>query len=469
MNTLTYWTARQAYNLLITLALPGFLLHKVWRSRKAPAYRQRLGERLGLASLRGPFDLWVHAVSVGEAQVAVSLINELQRIQPNRRILVTTTTPTGSDRITKLLGDQVSHCYLPYDHPLIQRQWSRRISASVLAIIETELWPNLIQFNHTQGTKVLLLNARLSQKSAKGYQRCSWLTQGMLKQLDHIAAQNQTSLERFVDLGFNPSKGQITGSVKFDIKPPTDLKHVQNQWQSWFKRPFIWMAASTHEGEERLMLHTLKGVQAQCRDSLLILAPRHPERFDKIAQLLSIEKIAYARFSQLQHSNTRALSNTVFPVSNTASDTEPQPTAMQVLLIDQLGELIYLYSMIDVAVIGGSFIAHGGGHNPLEAALYKKPTITGPYIRDFQHIYRSLETQGASIIAKTSHNLQDALLCWLKHPLKRHEAGLQAFKQLRLNQGALSKQAWLLHQFAEGAAPNRGSAKERLKALIRSR
>lgn len=460
MNTLTYltarqayWTARQVYNILITLALPGFLLHKIWRSRKAPAYRQRLGERLGMTSLQGPFDLWVHAVSVGEAQVAVSLINELQRIKPNWRILVTTTTPTGSERITKLLGNQVSHCYLPYDHSLIQGRWSRRIFASVLAIIETELWPNLIHSNHIIGTKVVLLNARLSQKSAKGYQRCSWLTQGMLKQIDHIAAQDQASLERFVNLGFNPDKGQITGSVKFDIKQPADLQHFQNQWQAWFQRSFVWMAASTHEGEEAFILQAFKEVLTECQDSLLILAPRHPERFDKIAQLLSTEKIPYARFSQLQKNNTLSISH----------DRRPQSKPLQVLLIDQLGELIYLYSMIDVAVIGGSFTANGGGHNPLEAALYKKPTITGPAIRDFQQIYRSLEAKGGSIIIETPKKLQDTLLFWLKHPLKRRDAGQQAFKQLRLNQGALSKQSLLVIKSAESAAPHRDSVKEQPK------
>ncbi|NER59084.1 3-deoxy-D-manno-octulosonic acid transferase [Pseudomonas sp. MAFF212428] len=411
---------RTLYTLLFHLGLPLVALRLYLRSRKAPAYARRIGERFGLnLPALQPGGIWVHAVSVGESIAAAPMIRALLQRYPQLPITVTCMTPTGSERIQALFGDEprIQHCYLPYDLPWAAARFLQRARPQLAVIMETELWPNHIHQCARRGIPVALANARLSARSAKGYARFAGLTRPMLAEMSLIAVQTETEAERFRQLGARPECVQVTGSIKFDLtidaQLPVRARALREQWQA-LQRP-VWIAASTHEGEDEVILAAHRQLLAHHSDALLILVPRHPERFD------SVHALCAGQFTTVR----RAAGAPV-----TADD--------QVLLGDTMGELLFLYAVADIAFVGGSLVPNGG-HNLLEPAALARPVLSGPHLFNFLEIALMLREGGALCEVDDAQGLATEVRRLIELPrdaLKMGEAGVAV---MRANQGALKR------------------------------
>lgn len=410
---------RTFYTLLFHLGLPLVALRLFLRSRKAPAYAQRVGERfaLGLPALK-PGGIWVHAVSVGESIAAAPMIRALMQRYPGLPITVTCMTPTGSERIRALFGDQVQHCYLPYDLPWAAARFLDRARPVLGVIMETELWPNHIHQCAKRGIPVALANARLSERSARGYARFAGLTRPMLEEMSWIAVQTEAEAERFRQLGARSDCVSVTGSIKFDLTIDPVLlaraHELRSQWQAQ-QRP-IWIAASTHAGEDEIILAAHRQLLEKHTEALLILVPRHPERFNPMYDLCTREGLRTQR---------RSLGELV------TADT-------QVLLGDTMGELLFLYALADVAFVGGSLVPNGG-HNLLEPAALGKPVLSGPHLFNFLEIAGQLREVGALREVADAPSLAVAVAALWDEPAaseRMAEAGLGVMKA---NQGALGR------------------------------
>ena len=411
---------RILYTILLYFLTPAILLRLWWRGKRAPAYRQRWAERFGWLSplpTAQHNSLWVHAVSVGEVQAVIPLIKQLQQHFPTQAILVTTMTPTGSARVQAAFGAQVAHVYLPYDLPDAIARFLRRTQPRVLILMETELWPNLLHACRHRNISVVLANARLSARSARGYQRFSALTRPMLSCLNRIAAQTETDAQRFLACGAVAEQVTVTGSIKFDLALPTDIdtqaQQLRAQWQ--LHRP-VWIAASTHAGEDAQVLTAFKTVQHALPEALLILVPRHPERFDAVAELCMETGLTIARRSQGE-----------IPTSNTG-----------IYLGDTMGELLLLYAASDVAFVGGSLVPTGG-HNPLEPAALQTPVLVGAHTFNFAEISSKLIALGAASRVQNSTTLAHAVLQYLQNPQVSQQAGYQGQQFVDANRGALAR------------------------------
>jgi len=292
--------ARFLYSLLVHLLLPLVLLRLLWRGLRAPEYRRRWRERFGMGIPAQSGGLWVHAVSVGETLAAAALVDAWRAAHPGEPVFVSTMTPTGSARVRAIWGVTVGHAYAPYDLPWAWLLFLRRVRPRVLVIMETELWPNMLAAARAHGIPVVLANARLSERSARGYGRAGWLTRPMLQNLALIAAQDQATASRFQALGVPASRVSVTGSIKFDITPPPDLHDralaLRAAWQLE-GRPVL-VAASTHEGEDGVLLAAFAGLRQRHPSALLILVPRHPERFDSVARQVVEQGLSLKRRSR---------------------------------------------------------------------------------------------------------------------------------------------------------------------------
>ncbi|MGL4565078.1 MAG: 3-deoxy-D-manno-octulosonic acid transferase, partial [Halioglobus sp.] len=281
---------RLLYSALYYCLLPLLVLRMLWRSRLAPAYRRRLPERFGLFRARPDLEvpaIWVHAVSVGETLAAAPLVERLLQDYPAYRIVLTTTTPTGSERARSLFGHRVFHVYAPWDLPGPLRRFLRRTRPRLLLLMETELWPNMLHYSRAVGYRVVLANARLSARSARGYARLPGLTRDLLRRLDMVACQTAADSERFLALGLPPAEAEVTGNIKFDLAIAPELREraaVLQQVFSGAGRPVL-VAASTHEGEELVILAAYRELRQALGDCLLVLVPRHPERFEAVFAL----------------------------------------------------------------------------------------------------------------------------------------------------------------------------------------
>jgi 3-deoxy-D-manno-octulosonic-acid transferase len=407
---------RTLYTLLAYLALPIVLLRLLWRGRAAPGYRQDLQQRLGyLPPLpAGKPWLWIHAVSLGESLAAAPLIEALLA-QGRYQLLVTNTTPTGAERIRALFGERLIQAYAPYDLPGTLRRFLQRLQPKALIILETELWPNTLAACHARGIFTLLANGRLSAKSARGYARLGAITREMMQHLDRVAAQNAEQGARFVALGLSPAKLVVTGNIKFDqTLSPELLARAQGIKQSLGGRPVV-IAGSTHEGEDPLLLEAFAQVKQRLPACLLILVPRHPERFAQVARLASEQGWQLVKRSD---------------------NTLPNP-ADDLWLGDTLGELSLLYGLADVAFVGGSLVPRGG-HNMLEACIWGIPVTSGPAVFNFAQIAQDLQNLGALSICTQPAALADAWLSALEHP-QPNPAGLAGKAYVDANRGALQR------------------------------
>ena len=405
---------RTLYSIFFTLCIPLILLRLIYRAWRAPAYARRWSERFALGGDVRQGGIWVHAVSVGESIAAEPMVRELMQRHPDLPITITCMTPTGSEQIRKLFGGQVGHAYLPYDLPWLQRRLLRKLKPRVGIIMETELWPNLVAECERAQVPLVLANARLSERSARGYQRVSWLVKPMFAALDWVAVQSQAEALRFSSLGVDKSAMMVTGSIKFDFRPSAALlAQAHALRKSWGERP-VWIAASTHAGEDEQVLRAHQVLLQTLPDALLILVPRHPERFDSVARQVSDAGLLQVRRSQ---------------------GGSPAPTD-QVLLGDTMGELVMLYACADVAFVGGSLVP-SGGHNYLEPAALGLPVLSGPHRFNFTEISDLLQGAGALQLVNDSQGISEALLTLLQDSKARKQAGDAGLAVVAANQGAL--------------------------------
>ncbi len=410
---------RLIYSVVLYLLTPLALLRLLWRSRLIPAYRQRWPERLGwVPRLNGQPRIWLHAVSVGEIIAAAPLVQMLQARHPDYALLVTTTTPTGSAQVDRLFADQVAHCYLPYDLPDAVARFLDRVRPTVAVIMETELWPNLYRQLHHRRVPLILANARLSLRSAQGYLRLAPLTRATLACVSRAAVQGQADAERLLVLGLPEARIRVTGNIKFDVRVPEALpaagQVLRTEWGQ--ERP-IWVAASTHQGEEVLMLRAHHELLARFPSALLVLVPRHPERFAKVAALCMASGLETVRRSR----------------------GDAIRADVEVLLADTMGELMLFYSAADVAMIAGSLVPEVGGHNPLEAAALQRPILTGPHWHHFAEVYPPLFQAGAAEEVADAKALTAALQRLFAEPATRRMRGAAAIEVVLQGRGALDR------------------------------
>jgi 3-deoxy-D-manno-octulosonic-acid transferase len=417
---------RHLYTAFFYLITPFILLRLLWRSRLAPAYAKRWQERFGCFShVRAHGSIWVHAVSVGETLAALPMIESLMQHYPDTPIVVTTTTPTGSERVKAALGDSVLHVYAPYDMPGCVGRFLQRLQPKLAIIMETELWPNTVYACHSRGIPVVLANARLSAKSAKGYQRFSALTAPMLSRLAAVGAQHHDDAQRFYDLGLGQQQCQVTGSIKFDITLNETLRSaaqdLHNDWAQGMGRPIL-LAASTHMGEDEKVLQAFHRVLERQPTALLVLVPRHPERFDKVVDQCRQQ----------------------FTVQRRSEGGSVQ-VATQVLVGDTMGEMMTFFGACDIAFMGGSWI-ESGGHNMIEPAAWGKPIFTGPSLFNFAEVSRLLIEAGGMGVVETPEDLADEVCRLIENPDQARAMGEKALAVADANRGALDRLLGIIDQ-----------------------
>lgn len=432
---------RHIYTLLLYPLLPIVLIRLLWRSLKSPAYRQKWHQRLGDTPRFEQPPIWVHAVSVGEVQAALPLLKQLLATYPDSPLLVTTTTPTGADRLQQSLGERVTHSYLPYDLPFAVKRFFSNSQPSLGLVMETEIWPNLYHIAKESAIPLMLINARLSRRSARSYGRFKALTQATLRCLDAVAAQAPADAERFIALGAPEQKVFMSGNVKFDMTVAhSQLEEAEALRRVWGSDRSIWIAASTHEGEEEQVLQAFERVNKLVPQALLVLVPRHPERFDKVENLCFKQGLSVVR----------------------RSSQRPCSKETDVFLGDTMGELAMFYAAADVAFVGGSLVPVGG-HNLLEAAAVGLPVLIGPYTYNFEYISELLLDRNAARRVMDSDELGRAVIEFLKEPNLRDAAGEQGRKVVAENRGAVDVVMGLITKrlVPAGAAVNAASGSPR--------
>ena len=394
------------------------------RSRHEPRQRERWTQRLGFFSghseLRRP--LWIHAVSVGESMAAAPLVKEIKERFPALDILVTNTTLTGSDTVTRLFSDEISQVYFPYDLPITVGRFLDHFEPRMLLLLETELWPNTLSACERRGIPVFLANGRLSESSMQSYQRVASLSRFMVQRLSCVAAQSAADAERFSQLGASEECLHVTGSLKFDLDLPPSLfeQAAALRRQLDVNRPVV-MFGSTREGEEAIVLDALSELFATFDNLLAIIAPRHPERFGEAIQLCR-----QAGLRVCTHNHLSQLS----PNDN-------------VLVVDQMGELTRYYAASDVTFVGGSLLPFGG-HNVLEPAALGKPVLSGPHTYNFSEIGRMLCAEGAMIEVTDAIDLARAVRVWLNDSNERDRVGRIGQELVRRHGGATRQTVDLL-------------------------
>jgi 3-deoxy-D-manno-octulosonic-acid transferase len=424
---------RQLYSALHYLALPFIFLRLAWRGHRDPGYWERWGERFGrVPPLPGDQrTVWIHAVSVGEVQAAVPLVRALRSGGRDLRIVVTTTTPTGQERVRQALGNSVLHRYAPYDLPASVRRFLARVHPQLVIIMETELWPNILHQCSRQRIPVLLANARLSERSAASYRRVASTARQMLASVSCIAAQTQQDAARLVSLGARPERVRVTGNTKFDVRLPASLgEEAQVLRRCFGVDRGVWIAASTHDGEEQQVLQAFETVREALPDSLLVLVPRHPDRAASVA----------------------ALARKSGHVTVTRSESPASCVDASVFIGDTLGELPLFYAASDVAFVGGSLVQEGG-HNMLEPAALGVPVLFGPYVHDVVEISERLTQAGAGRKVNDMGELGAAVVEYMQDANLRHVAGQRGRKFVEENRGALTLVMELVDELMAPAKP----------------
>ncbi|TCO79552.1 3-deoxy-D-manno-octulosonic-acid transferase [Plasticicumulans lactativorans] len=420
---------RRAYSLLLTLLTPFALARLWWRGRANPAYRARIGERFGcIDALPAAGCLWLHAVSLGEVRAAVPLVRALQARHPDVPVLITTTTPTGSAQVRDTFAERVHHVYMPYDLPGAVARFLARTRPRIALIMETELWPNLFAACAARGVPVLVANARLSARSARGYARVPRLTAATLADTTLIAAQADADAERFRTLG--APRVEVLGNLKYDLSLPEGVSAAGAALRAALgagQRPVL-IAASTHAGEDEAVLDAAAMLRGRFAELLLILVPRHPERFDGVAELVRRRGLRVLRRSR-----------------------DAPAAGAEVYLGDTLGELLLLYAAADLAWVGGSFAAVGG-HNVLEPAALGLPVLFGPHMFNFAEAERLLLDADAAQRVADAAGLAARAADWLADPAAARAAGARGRAAVAANRGALERLLARIETVLAGAA-----------------
>ncbi|HEY0960740.1 MAG TPA: lipid IV(A) 3-deoxy-D-manno-octulosonic acid transferase [Pseudomonadales bacterium] len=412
--------SRPVYTLLFYCALPLIFLRLWWRARKAPAYRERWRERLAwydsAPSVHEGRTVVFHAVSVGETHAAQPLIEKLLQARADLRVVVTCTTPTGSVRIRELFGARVEHVYMPYDLPGAVERFLARFDPALLVLLETELWPNLLTACHARGCKVVLANARLSARSASRYASHPALTRSMLDTIDTVVAQAAADGQRFVSLGLPGNRLKINGSLKFDMVVNREKVHAARELKArWRGRP-VWIAASTREGEDVKVLRAFRLAQQQVPALMLLLVPRHPERFALAAAQARESGFTVQRFSES---------------GNCDAET-------QVLVGDTMGDMHFYYALADVAFVGGSLV-DTGCQNLIEPAAFGLPVLSGPSLYNFQAVSDLLREKRGMIVVPDEAALAREVVALVKQPEEARVMGECARQVVAGNQGATER------------------------------
>ncbi|MEO5702895.1 MAG: lipid IV(A) 3-deoxy-D-manno-octulosonic acid transferase [Gammaproteobacteria bacterium] len=422
---------RRLYTALLYLLMPAVLLRLAWRGWQVPAYWRRWPERFGfvpqLTNINTPSHdvVWLHAVSVGEVQAAVPIIRALLAQFPDLKIVLTTMTATGSERVRANFGNDVQHYYAPYDLPGSVRRFLQRTRPKLAVIMETELWPNIFHLCHERGVPLVLANARLSEQSASKYRPVRRLLAETLAKISIVAAQTAQDAQRLIALGAIPACVHVTGSIKFDVKITASLREEAAVLRrSWGVERAVWVAASTHEGEEKPVLDAFDAVKKVIPRSLLVLVPRHPERFTRVAVLC--QKRGYA---------------TVLRSQRIACNAETD-----VFIGDSMGELPLFYAASDVAFVGGSLVPVGG-HNILEPAALGVAIIIGPFMFNFEEITRMMREAGAVCQIQDTSELSTTLIVYLSDANLRYAAGEKGRQLVEQNRGALNALMGMIEEY----------------------
>ncbi|MEZ8740626.1 lipid IV(A) 3-deoxy-D-manno-octulosonic acid transferase [Photobacterium swingsii] len=408
---------RTLYTLILALASP-FLLYGLYKKKPGkPSVGQRWVEHFGFSPTSSQSKpLWIHAVSVGEVIAAKPIIKALREQYPSVPLLITTTTSTGAEQAMQL-GEGIEHRYMPIDFSWTVRGFLKRIQPRALLIMETELWPNTLATVKQAGLPITVLNARLSERSKQRYQQFQTVFDLLSNNLDQVICQYKEDADRFMALGIEQNKVSIAGSVKFDITVNAAITTAASELKTSFNQRPVWIAASTHSGEDEIILRAHQQVLAQAPDALLVLVPRHPERFDSVADLISQQFTV----SRRHHS-------------------EAVTAQTQVYLGDTMGEMMLLFACADVAFMGGSLLGDKvGGHNMLEPAALAKPILTGPSFYNFQIITEQLMAQQACAICHNDQEIAEHVIRLMKQPALQQQQGSAALAVVQQNQGAVQR------------------------------
>lgn len=442
---------RYCYTLFYYLCAPLLCLRWIYKSFQPPQYREPMRERFGFVKPQSRNSIWFHAVSMGESNAAKAIIQQLLAKHPELNIVVTTTTPTGAKQIIEGLGDAVTHHYSPCDLPGTIKRFVKRIKPKALIIMETELWPNWLHYLKISEVPVVLANARLSQKSADQYSKIASLSQQMMSALTLVLPVGEQDGQRYIDLGLEPGRCRVTGNIKFDqtfdinghdsyfpmwddplaahssnhsSNHSSDEKSLGGASSSDKVESAVWIAASTHKGEDEIILKAHQKILQELPDAKLIIVPRHPERFSEVAQLISSYELKFSRRSQ----------------------PDDWDKSSQVLLGDSMGEMMMAFKLAQVAFVAGSLIPVGG-HNIIEPASIGKPVLSGPYVHNFAEVFKELEASGGAKTAASEGDISSIVIDLLGSPEKAREMGCRAKAVIEKNRGALDKTIQELEAF----------------------
>ncbi len=421
---------RFIYIVLAYLLVPLAFGQQLWRGLRDRDYWRGLGDRFGVGyPVEQSRTIWVHAVSVGEVQASAALVRALRARYAHIPLVLTTVTPTGAQRAHELFGDDVRIRYIPYDLPGCVRRFFDRTRPLLAVILETEIWPNLYHECGRRGVPLVLASARISPRSVNRYRLLVSLFRETLSHGIVIAAQSESDAGRFRSIGASAGRTHVTGNVKFDFELPPGLpargralreEHAGN-------RP-VWIAGSTHDGEEDLVLDAHVAVRRELPDALLVLVPRHRNRFDSVAALLRRRGVAFVARSTRERSTAR----------------------VEVLLLDTLGELVMFYAAADVAFVGGSLVPIGG-HNLLEPAALALPILTGPHNFNSEDIARLFVEVGAANVVTSPRELSAEVVRLLRDEAARKEMGTAGRRAVDENRGALTRLLNLIDPLIDGS------------------
>lgn len=439
--------AKFVYQALLWLALPFVLLRLWWRGRREPGYREGLGARFGRPPPEAPTcPVWFHAVSAGETIAVAPVVEALAAEHPAMPFLVTTTTPTGAAEARRRLGELAAHCYAPYDFVFAVRGFLDRVRPRLLVLVETELWPNLIDAAQQRGIPVVAVNARLSERSARAYGRFPSFTRTLLRQVALIACQYPDQARRFVALGADPAKVHALGSVKFDAVLPPHHEQTAAQLRKALRLQGrqVWIAASTHPGEDEIVLEAHRQVLERFSNACLLLVPRHPLRAESVKALAERRALRVALLGGGGGADAP-------PSADGAEVAVLGHDAADLVLVGAMGLLQTLYGLSQVAFIGGSLVAKGG-HNPIEAALCAQPLLMGPAVFNFAEVTAAFVEADCLTKVANARELAQAVLANLEDEERRQAAGQRARQVVAANSGATERLLSLLRGRLEGIA-----------------
>ena len=420
---------RLLYIIAVYLAAPVISLLMLIRGLKDRSYWRNFSERFGFGPKLDTSGVWIHAVSVGEVQAAAPLVGSLRQHFPDIPLVVTTLTPTGAARARSLFKDGVRVRYVPFDLPGSVKRFFDRVHPRLAVIFETELWPNLYHECGRRRVPLVLASARISAKSAGRYRKLGTLFKGALSQGVVIAAQTTGDADRFREIGADPERAHVTGNLKFDFAvPPNTATQGQQLRERYARGRPVWVAGSTHRGEEEAALEAHKLVRSIHPSALLVIVPRHPNRFNDVANVIAHSGVRFARRSREEAD--------VDNIGNIA--------AAEVLLVDTLGELLDFYAAADIAFVGGSLVPIGG-HNLLEPAALGLPILTGPHNFNSEEVARLLISRGAAEVVPDARALGRRVAALLSNPDERARIGAEGQASIDNNRGALAKLLGLIN------------------------